>query len=87
MKHEPRTELEKAIKFYYNLTCSYSSRSKNFCVNQGYKYKPLRNLDKIKEASERLRHVIIERQHLKYIVARLDQPHTFFYLDPYCYTK
>ena len=62
MKHEPRTELERAIKCYYNLTCSYSSRSKNFCVNQGYKYTPLRNLDKIKKSSERLRHVIIERQ-------------------------
>ena len=50
MQHEPRTELERAIKFYYNLACSYGSRSKNFCVNQSYKYMPLRNLEKVKEA-------------------------------------
>jgi DNA adenine methylase len=87
MKHEPRTELERAIKFYYNLACSYGSRSKNFCVNQGYKYMPLRNLDKVKEASERLRHVIIEKQPWEKIVSRFDHPHTFFYLDPPYYTK
>ena len=87
MKHEPRTELERAIKFYYNLACSYSSRSKNFCVNQGYKYMPLRNLEKVKEASERLRHVIIEKQPWEKIIARFDKPHTFFYLDPPYYTK
>ena len=48
---------------------------------------PLRNLDKVKEASERLRHVIIEKQPWEKIVARFDQPHTFFYLDPPYYTK
>jgi DNA adenine methylase len=50
-------------------------------------YMPLRNLDKVKEASERLRHVIIEKQPWEKIVARFDQPHTFFYLDPPYYTK
>jgi len=86
-QHEPKTELERAIRFYFQLSCSYGSRSKNFCVNQGYKYMPLRNLDKVKDASERLRHVIIEKQPWEKIVARFDQPHTFFYLDPPYYTK
>jgi len=87
LKHEPRTELERAIKFYYNLACSYGSRSKNFCINHGYKYMPLRNLEKVKAASERLRDVIIEKQPWEKIVAKFDHPYTFFYLDPPYYTK
>jgi len=54
---------------------------------QGYKYMPLRNLDKVKEASERLRDVIIEKQPWEKIVAKFDHPYTFFYLDPPYYTK
>ncbi len=87
MKHEPRTELERAIKFYYNLACSYGSRSKNFCIMQGYKYLPLRNLEKVKAASERLKQVIIEKQDFEKLITRSDTPNTFFYLDPPYYTK
>ena len=87
MKQEPRTELERAIKFYYNLACSYGSRSKNFCVNQGYKYMPLRQLEKVKAAADRLKQVIIEKQDFEKIIARFDTPNTFFYLDPPYYTK
>ena len=45
-QHEPKTELELAIRFFFQLSCSYGSRSKNFCIMQGYKYMPLRNLEK-----------------------------------------
>lgn len=43
---------------------------------------PLRKLDKAKEASSRLRDVIIERQPWEKIIAKFDHPNTFFYLDP-----
>ncbi|MDD4814375.1 MAG: DNA adenine methylase [Candidatus Cloacimonetes bacterium] len=52
-----------------------------------YKYMPLRNLEKVKAASERLKQVIIEKQDFEKIIARFDTPHTFFYLDPPYYTK
>ena len=48
---------------------------------------PLRNLEKVKAASDRLKQVIIEKQPWEKIIARFDQPHTFFYLDPPYYTK
>ena len=86
-QHEPTTELERAIRFYFQLSCSYGSRSKNFCIMQGYKYMPLRNLEKVKAASERLKQVIIEKQDFEKLIARFDTPNTFFYLDPPYYTK
>ena len=86
-QHEPKTELERAIRFYFQLSCSYGSRSKNFCIMQGYKYMPLRNLEKVKAASERLKQVIIEKQDFEKLIARFDTPNTFFYLDPPYYTK
>ena len=54
---------------------------------QGYKYMPLRNLEKVKAASERLKQVIIEKKDFEKIIARFDTPNTFFYLDPPYYTK
>lgn len=86
-QHEPKTELERAIRFYFQLSCSYGSRSKNFCIMQGYKYMPLRNLEKVKAASERLKQVIIEKQDFEKLITRFDTPNTFFYLDPPYYTK
>jgi len=81
-KHEPKTELERAVRFYFQLSCSYGSRSKNFCIMQGYKYMALRQLEKVKAASERLQNVIIEKQDFQKILKRYDTPNTFFYLDP-----
>jgi len=86
-QHAPKTELERAIRFYFQLSCSYGSRSKNFCIMQGYKYMPLRQLDKVKAASERLHQVIIEKQDFEKILKRYDAPSTFFYLDPPYFTK
>ncbi len=48
---------------------------------------PLRNLEKVKAASERLQQVIIEKQDFEEIISRFDTPNTFFYLDPPYYTK
>jgi len=48
---------------------------------------PLRNLEKVKAASERLKQVIIEKQDFAKLIARFDTPNTFFYLDPPYYTK
>jgi len=81
-KHEPKTELERAVRFYFQLSCSYGSRSKNFCIMQGYKYMPLRQLEKVKAAADRLQNVIIEKQDFQKILKRYDTPNTFFYLDP-----
>ena len=54
---------------------------------QGYKYMPLRNLEKVKAASDRLKQVIIEKQDFEKLITRFDTPNTFFYLDPPYYTK
>jgi DNA adenine methylase len=86
-RHEFKTELERAVRFYFQLSCSYGSRSKNFCIMQGYKYMPLRQLEKVKAASERLQQVIIEKQDFEKILKRYDTPNSFFYLDPPYYTK
>jgi site-specific DNA-adenine methylase len=59
----------------------------SICLAPGYKYMPLRNLEKVKAASERLKQVIFEKQDFEKIIARFDTPHTFFYLDPPYYTK
>ncbi len=48
---------------------------------------PLRNLEKVKAASERLRQVIIKKQDFEKLIARLYTPNTFFYLDPSYFTK
>jgi len=48
---------------------------------------PLRNEERVKEASERLRDVIIENMDFERLIARYDGPDTFFYLDPPYYTK
>lgn len=82
MKSNPATELGRAVRFYYLLGCSYGSQSKNFCINRGYRYLPLRNPDKLIKASERLQHVIIERKPWQALIDRYDSPTTLFYLDP-----
>ncbi len=56
-------------------------------IMKGYKYLPLRNLEKVKAASERLEQVIIEKQDFEKLIARFNTPNTFFYLDPLYYTK
>ncbi len=78
----PRTEMERAVRFYYMLGCSYGSQSKNFCIMQGHRYLPLRDVRKIEKASERLSNVIIERRDWRKILDRYDSRETFFYLDP-----
>lgn len=77
-----RTEMERAVRFYYLLGCSYGSQSKNFCIMRGHRYLPLRLNDRICRASERLKNVIIERMDWRDLIARYDAETTLFYLDP-----
>lgn len=78
----PKTELERAVRFYYLLASSYGSQSKNFCIMKGYRYMPLRFTNAVKEASERLSNVIIEKMDFKALIERYDSPETVFYVDP-----
>ena len=82
MNHVPVTELARAVRFYYLLGCSYGSQSKNFSINKGYRYLPLRNPDKLVNASIRLESVIIERKDFVDLLSRYDGETTVFYLDP-----
>lgn len=77
-----RTEMERAVIFYYLLSTSYGSQSKNFSINTGYRYMPLRDAGKTERAAERLKHVIIENKDWRDIIARYDSEKTVFYLDP-----
>lgn len=79
---QARTEMERAVRFYYTLGCSYGSQSKNFCILKGARYLPLRFNDKIEAASARLANVIIERMDWKELMSRYDSGESFFYLDP-----
>lgn len=81
------TELERAVIFYYLLVSSYGSQSKNFTIQQGHHYLPLRDLDKVKRASERLKEVIIENTDFAQLMEKVDAEDTFFYIDPPYYQK
>lgn len=87
-KHnQPLTELERAVIFYYLLASSYGSQSKNFSFQTGHHYLPLRDLDKVKKASERLKDVIIENMDFAQLIEKVDSEETFFYIDPPYYQK
>lgn len=85
--YEPRTELERAVKFYYNLTCSYGSQSLSFTIKRGKKYLSLRNEETVLKASERLKNVIIEKMDFAKLINSYDSLETFFYIDPPYYGK
>lgn len=78
----PRTELERASMFYLRLACSFSSMGGTFACRSHGKVFPLRNIEKVKEAAERFKNVIIENATYDYILKRYDSPDTVFYLDP-----
>jgi DNA adenine methylase len=82
LQQHPRTEMERAARFYYKLDCSYGSQSKNFCIMKGSKYLPLRFNESVAHASERLQNVIIEQMDFVRLIERYDAAETFFYLDP-----
>ena len=52
----------------------------NLYIKQCYKYKPLRNLENVKAALDRLIQVIIEKHDFEKIIARFDKPNNFFWL-------
>ena len=84
--HHDRTELERAVLFYYLLTMSYGSQSKSFVVKDD-KSLPLRALDKVKQATERLKNVYVENLDFETLVTKYDSDTTFFYVDPPYYKR
>ena len=82
-----RTELERAVLFYYLLDNSYGSQSGTFVVGKGSKAMPLRALEKVKQASERLKNVYIENLDFEKLIEKYDSETTFFYVDPPYYKK
>jgi DNA adenine methylase len=84
---ERRTELERAVWFYYLLDTSYGSSSNHFCIPKGTNCLPLKDIEKVKKASERLRNVFIENLDFEKLIAKYDSETAFFYLDPPYYKK
>ena len=84
---KPRTELERAIFFYYKLACSFGALSRTFAVRGGTKKVPLFNQDKVKKASERLQEVIIDNLSFEKLITKYDREFSFFYVDPPYYEK
>lgn len=79
---KPRTDLERALVFYYKLACSFGSLSKTFAIRGHRSMLPIRNGDKLKEASERLQDVVIERLDYEKLIRKYDSERAFFYIDP-----
>jgi len=87
-KSQPkRTELEKAISFYYLLDASYGSSSEHFCIAKGTNCIPLKDIEKVRKASDRLQNVFIENLDFEKLIAKYDSETAFFYLDPPYYKK
>ncbi len=82
-----RTDLERAVRFYYVLACSYGSLSSTFAVRGHLTMLPIRRVGKLEAASERLRDVIIERLDFEAVIRKYDRPATFFYIDPPYYER
>lgn len=80
------TDIQRAVRFYYLLKNSFSSKldwaSFRVSATQG----PTFNLTRLEEAFSnahiRLARVFIENKPFEYILNRYDKPGTFFYLDP-----
>ena len=82
LKIIPRTDLERAVHFYYKLACSYGSLSQTFAVRGHRTMLPLRRVGKLAKASERLKDVVIERLDCEAVIRKYDREHSFFYIDP-----
>lgn len=80
------TDIQRAVRFYYLLKNSFSSKldwaSFRVSATQG----PTFNLTRLEEAFSnahiRLAKVYIENKPFEYVLNRYDKPGTFFYLDP-----
>jgi len=77
----PRTQLERAIMFYFKLALSYGSLSQHFSV-RGNNTLALKNIERLKKAQDRLSNVIIENLSFEKVIAKYDSEYTFFYIDP-----
>lgn len=80
------TDIQRAVRFYYLLKTGYGARIKNPSFSVGITSKPRLNLLRIEEELSaihlRLARVYIENRPYEDVLARIDKPDTFFYLDP-----
>jgi len=86
------TPLERAFRFYYVNQNAFSGLiryNQSGGCNSSFAGSPDReaqssfwNIDKIKNAHERMRETIIEHDDYKNIIKRYDREHTLFFLDP-----
>jgi DNA adenine methylase len=79
---KPRTDFERAMVFYYKLACSFGSLSKTFAVRGHRSMLPIRNGDKLQQAADRLKDVVIEKLSFDAVINKYDNPRSFFYIDP-----
>ena len=74
-------DLQKALKFYYLLTYSFSgvTHRYSFVVKESSKIKSAPSVDWF---AQRLRNVVIENLDFAELIEKYDSPQTFFFLDP-----
>jgi DNA adenine methylase len=87
IEQKPRTDLERAVLFYYKLSCSFGGLSRSFALRGGSNIIPLFNEEKVRKASERLKNVVIDNLSFEKIITKYDRDFTFFYVDPPYYDK
>lgn len=80
------TDIQRAVRFYYLLRNSFSSKmdwnSWRVSATQGPSFNILRIEEQLSNAHIRLSRVYIENRPYQNILTRFDKPDTFFYCDP-----
>ncbi len=83
---EGKTELERAMRFYYVLRLCFGGRREERCFGTSTTAPHGLNLARLffhaQQFSGRLERVVIENLHWKDCLRIYDRPHTLFYLDP-----
>jgi DNA adenine methylase len=79
-------EVQRAVRFYYIIKCSFGGEWKSPGFGCGKTMKPAINLETLCEVitrvHSRLKRVLIEEDDFETILKRYDGPETVFYLDP-----
>lgn len=81
----PKDAVERAVRFYYLLRCSFSGaifRGWSFAHKGAKPSRLFRSLDKIPLISERLRNIYVDHLDFRKCIKNWDSPKTFFFLDP-----
>jgi DNA adenine methylase len=86
VKPETLTDIQRAVRFYFLLKNSFSSKLDFSSFRVAATGRPtfnfLRLEEQFAEAHLRLSGVYIENKPYQYIIERFDKPATFFYIDP-----